>query len=517
FKTLGLYFFFKLEIISTKQKTVKMTLVKLLVYTCLHQLFVSSDVLAEESNISVAARFYDDLVQTFGDDGELNGEQLQRLLNALRWRGNSSHNRNTVQKIGCNLTDPTQNKFSCLHDKCLTAADLLALYNWDGTINSTEFPQFAPGLLYQATLQHCNHDIVDQETPSPHQYSEGEVWGYGLLCITAVVGSGLLGCLIFICVANPRIYDILLMAMVSLAIGVLTGMGLLFLIPEALMLSHHIETKEFYWKLSFVAGGLYFLFIFERIIKIVKHAKQKNHNPHDYKSVPSISSDNDIIFMPHGNGSSSAKLLESQSDYSIETKMTSITEVPKVKFTLDDVAEDKKLKKPKNLKHMQKKEIDTVAWVLVLGDILHNFVDGIAIGAGFSQSVLTGVGLSVCMICEHVPHKVGDFAILVNAGMSLKQAVLYTLLPGIMNYLGFAVGVVVGELANATTWILAFAGGIFLYIGLVDMLPEVSEKVDAEKTVKGQLKIFALQNLGILAGYSIMIIVALYASDISFE
>ena len=64
----------------------------------------------------------------------------------------------------------------------------------------------------------------------------------------------------------------------------------------------------------------------------------------------------------------------------------------------------------------------------------------------------------------------GDFAVLLNAGMSLKRAVMYNFLSACMCYVGMVIGIVLGENTAAHTWVFAFAGGMFLYISLVDMV-----------------------------------------------
>ncbi|CAH1785941.1 unnamed protein product [Owenia fusiformis] len=400
---------------------------------------------------------------------------------------------------------------TCVQDQCLTTGEIWQLYDLtkNETIGEQFFSKMSPLLVYQLRNPKCH---VQEQKEEGHKIKAppAEVWGYGFLCVTGVVLSGLLGRAFFVGIANPKIYSMLLMGMVSLAIGVLTGMGLLFLIPEALGLPHLFHgSTEFIWKLTCVAGGLYFLFIFERVIKLIKHAKQKKKNK--FVEVPS-------------NGDVTQRLVNhNQSEASFATMTTMVPEitiqVPNgangdvKKMEVDDTEVDEK----KGIKSLEKDEIDTVAWVLILGDAMHNFVDGVTIGAGFAQSILTGVGLAVCIMCEHVPHKIGDFAILLNAGMSLRMAVVYTLLTGIMNYLGLVVGILVGELTDATTWLLAIAGGIFLYIALVDMLPEISEQAEEEDSLREKIKIFIIQNVGILIGYGIMIIVALFAGDISFE
>ena len=55
----------------------------------------------------------------------------------------------------------------------------------------------------------------------------------------------------------------------------------------------------------------------------------------------------------------------------------------------------------------KKKEIATVAWMILVGDALHNFVDGIAIGAAFTENVYLGVSVSLAVVCEELPHELG--------------------------------------------------------------------------------------------------------------
>lgn len=68
-----------------------------------------------------------------------------------------------------------------------------------------------------------------------------------------------------------------------------------------------------------------------------------------------------------------------------------------------------------------KPAIATVAWMIIFGDGVHNFIDGLSIGAAFSESILTGISVSIAVLCEEFPHELGDFAVLLNSGMSMKQ------------------------------------------------------------------------------------------------
>lgn len=111
-----------------------------------------------------------------------------------------------------------------------------------------------------------------------------------------------------------------------------------------------------------------------------------------------------------------------------------------------------------------------VAWMIIFGDGLHNFIDGLSIGAAFSESTIKGVSICLAVICEEFPHELGDFAILLNAGMSFRAALFFNFLSACSCYAGLTVGILLGDNFEANQWIFAIAGGMFLYIALCDMV-----------------------------------------------
>jgi zinc transporter ZupT len=72
--------------------------------------------------------------------------------------------------------------------------------------------------------------------------------------------------------------------------------------------------------------------------------------------------------------------------------------------------------------------IAPVAWMIIFGDGLHNFIDGLSIGAAFSESVMKGISICLAVIFEEFPHELGDFAILINAGMTFRMALFFNFL-----------------------------------------------------------------------------------------
>lgn len=168
----------------------------------------------------------------------------------------------------------------------------------------------------------------------------------------------------------------------------------------------------------------------------------------------------------------------------------------------------------------ESEELATVALMIIFGDGFHNFIDGITIGAAFSQSILQGISISVAVICEEFPHELGDFAILLGTGMSMKKALGYNFLSACTCYVGLVFGILIGDMPDATPYVFGFAGGMFLYISLVDIMAELSNKLEQtskHKDFTETAKILILQNIGILIGVGIMFFLARYSDKINFE
>lgn len=120
--------------------------------------------------------------------------------------------------------------------------------------------------------------------------------------------------------------------------------------------------------------------------------------------------------------------------------------------------------------HSPPNSLSAVAWMVIMGDGLHNFTDGMAIGAAFSNNIAGGFSTAVAVFCHELPHELGDFAVLLKAGMSARQAVYYNILSSVLSFIGTIVGILIGDTPEASAWIFAGAAGMFIYIGLVDMV-----------------------------------------------
>lgn len=162
--------------------------------------------------------------------------------------------------------------------------------------------------------------------------------------------------------------------------------------------------------------------------------------------------------------------------------------------------------------HSPPGSLSAVAWMVVMGDGLHNFTDGMTIGAAFANNIAGGFSTAIAVFCHELPHELGDFAVLLKAGMSAREAVYYNLLSSLLSMLGMVVGIIVGHQPEASAWVFAIAAGMFLYIAMVDMIPELTSSHGAEERCKTSE--FLLQFLGLTVGFSIMMVIAMYEHDL---
>jgi len=115
--------------------------------------------------------------------------------------------------------------------------------------------------------------------------------------------------------------------------------------------------------------------------------------------------------------------------------------------------------------------------LVIFGDTIHNFIDGVAIAAGYLVSPGFGLTIALSTFLHETPHEIGDFGVLISRGWSRKKTFIANLLsalatvPGALIVFYFFPNSGHGSIA----WLLAIAAGIFLYLGASDFLPEIGE------------------------------------------
>lgn len=112
--------------------------------------------------------------------------------------------------------------------------------------------------------------------------------------------------------------------------------------------------------------------------------------------------------------------------------------------------------------------------MILLGDGLHNFVDGILIAAAFLQSVPLGVATTVAVIAHEIPQEIGDFLILLDSGYGKRKALLLNALSSLTAVAGGLLGyLLLRESQTAIPYALALAAASFIYIAVADLVPEL--------------------------------------------
>ena len=123
--------------------------------------------------------------------------------------------------------------------------------------------------------------------------------------------------------------------------------------------------------------------------------------------------------------------------------------------------------------------------VLVLvGDSLHNALDGVLIAAAFLNSVSLGLVTTLAVAAHEIPHRVGDFAILVHAGFSRSRALLLNLATGLASIVGAAAAYFgLRRALGLLPYALAFAAAGFLYIAVAGLIPGLHRRADPRTSV----------------------------------
>ena len=144
--------------------------------------------------------------------------------------------------------------------------------------------------------------------------------------------------------------------------------------------------------------------------------------------------------------------------------------------------------------HNKRCEIHTFAYLNLLGDAIHNFVDGLVIALSFLFSIELGIATTIAIILHEIPQEIGDFGVLVYGGFKRVKALLMNFLCAIIAIFGGIFGFFLNDyIPNMSYFLLPFAAGGFIYIAASDLIPEIRKEMDLKKS----LPIFIVFLIGI--------------------
>lgn len=136
--------------------------------------------------------------------------------------------------------------------------------------------------------------------------------------------------------------------------------------------------------------------------------------------------------------------------------------------------------------------------LILLGDGLHNFVDGVLIAAAFMTDIHVGVVTSLAVAAHEIPQEVGDFAIMLNSGFSRAKALMFNIIASLATVVGAVIAwFSLADLNHLLPYVLAIAASSFIYIAVADLIPGLHKRTQLHMTVQ-QISLIAL---GVLVIY----------------
>jgi zinc and cadmium transporter len=252
-----------------------------------------------------------------------------------------------------------------------------------------------------------------------------------------IIGFSLLGGLLSVMVASSFLLlsetrrTFAVPHLVSFAIGALLGASFLGLLPHAIENDLHIDPHQI--GLTLLLGLLLF-FLLEKMV-LWRHC----HSHHGHEHIPELD-------RPDHHGGH-------------------------------------------NHKHQ------TAGPLIIIGDTIHNFVDGILITAAFMTDVHLGIVTALAIAAHEIPQELGDFVILLHSGFSRSKALYFNILSSLGTVVGALLAYfMLSDMQQLLPYILVVAASSFIYVAVADLIPGLHARVQPKET----LQQIALITLGIV-------------------
>ena len=137
-------------------------------------------------------------------------------------------------------------------------------------------------------------------------------------------------------------------------------------------------------------------------------------------------------------------------------------------------------------------EVHGFTYLNIVGDAIHNFLDGAVIAISFMNNTALGIITTIAIIAHEIPQEIADFSILIYGGFSKAKALVYNFLTALTAVIGaLAAYFYSSAIENSTIFLTSFAVGGFVYIASTDLIPEIHKEKDLKKSLV-QLVLLAL-------------------------
>jgi zinc and cadmium transporter len=134
----------------------------------------------------------------------------------------------------------------------------------------------------------------------------------------------------------------------------------------------------------------------------------------------------------------------------------------------------------------------------LVGDSMHNLIDGLIIGASYLVSIEVGIATTIAVLLHEIPQEMGDFGVLVHGWFSVKQALLVNFATALTAFVGVIIALVLGSYVEwVHEFLVPIAIGMFIYIAWSDLIPEMHKETNRKQSF-WQLTAFLL-GIGLMA------------------
>jgi zinc and cadmium transporter len=142
--------------------------------------------------------------------------------------------------------------------------------------------------------------------------------------------------------------------------------------------------------------------------------------------------------------------------------------------------------------------------MILIGNAVHNFCDGIVIAAAFIASPGLGIATTLAIVAHAVPQQVGDFAVLIHSGFTRVRAFAFNVAAGVATLVGALAGYyALADMTQMLPTVLAIASASLLYVAVADLIPSLHRRPEPVETAKQMLAIGL--GLAIIAGVHVLL------------
>ena len=150
--------------------------------------------------------------------------------------------------------------------------------------------------------------------------------------------------------------------------------------------------------------------------------------------------------------------------------------------------------------HKENCEVHSLGYMNLVGDSLHNFIDGLVIASVFMVDFKLGIITTLTIALHEVPQEIGDFGVLIHAGFNKGKALVLNYIVATTVILGGVVGYFASfYIGDVMPYLLPIAAGGFIYIASSDLMPEIREETNLKKSIIS----FGIFLLGIIFMYAV--------------